>query len=67
MIKDNEGSGMLVIQGENRHHTDPMNREILEEPDIQEVKPSTLTQAPAYKGILEWKAAEPRKTTKKNI
>jgi ribonuclease HI len=44
-----------------------MNLEIPDKFDIWGVKLSTLTQATAYKVILEWKQAKPRPTTKKNL
>jgi len=66
-IEGNEGSNALVKQGANKQHPDPMNLEILEDFDIQGAKLPTLTQATAYKGILEWKQPKPRNTTEKNI
>jgi len=66
-IEGNEGSDALAKQGANKQHPDPMNLEIPEDLDIQGAKLPTLTQATAYKGILERKQPEPRNTTEKNI
>ena len=66
-IEGNEGSDALAKQGANKRHPDPMNLEIPEDFDIQGAKLPTLTQATAYKGILERKQPEPRNTTEKNI
>ena len=52
-IQGNEGSDVLAKLGVNKEHPDPMNLEILLDFDIQGAKLLTLTQAVAYKGILE--------------
>jgi len=57
-IQGNEGSDVLVKQGANKRNTDPLNLDIPKEFDVQGAKLSTLTQATAYKGILERKKAE---------
>jgi len=66
-IQGNEGSDALAKQGANKRTPDLLNLEIPIDFDIQGVKLSTLTQATAYKGILEQKKSEPRKTSKKNL
>jgi len=49
----NEGSNALAKQGTNKQQPDLLNLDIPKELDIQGAKLSTLTQATAYKGILE--------------
>jgi len=63
----NEASDMLAKQGVKKQHPDPLNLDILEEFNIQGAKLLTLTQAMAYKGILEQKQHEPRNTTERNL
>ena len=63
----NEGSDALAKQGENKQTLDTLNLEIPLEFDIQGAKLPTLTQATAYKGILEWRKSEQRKTSDKNL
>ena len=63
----NKGSDALVKQGANKRYPDPLNLEIPEEFNVQGAKLTTLTQATAYKGILERKQHEPRNTTEKNM
>ena len=63
----NGASDALAKQGANKQHPDPLNLNILEEFDIQGAKLPTLTQATAYKGILEQKQHEPRNTTERNL
>jgi len=59
----NEGSNALAKRGVNKQHPDILDLRILIEFDIQGVKLSTLTQAKAYRGILERRQYEPRITT----
>ena len=66
-IQGNEGSDALAKQGANKRHPDPLNLEILTEFDVQGAKLPTLTQATAYRGILERKEPEPRNTTEKHL
>ena len=66
-IQGNEGSDALAKLGANKEHPDPMNLEIPLDFDIQGAKLSTLTQAVAYKGILEQKQPDPRQTTTRNL
>jgi len=63
----NEGSDALVKQGANKQNPNPLNLDIPKEFNVQGAKLFTLTQATAYKGILERKKAELRKTSKKNL
>jgi len=63
----NEASDALAKQGANKRHPDPLNLNIPEEFDIRGAKLPTLTQATAYKGILERKQHEPRNTTERNL
>ena len=63
----NKGSNTLAKQGANKRYPDTLNLEIPEEFDVQGAKLTTLTQATAYKGILEHKQNEPRNTTEKYL
>ena len=51
----------------NKRQPDLLNLDITKELDIQGAKLSTLTQATAYKGILERKQHEARNTTERNL
>jgi len=55
----NEGSDVLAKQGANKQNPNPLNLDIPKEFDVQGAKLFSLTQATAYKGILERKKAEP--------
>jgi len=66
-VQGNEGSDALAKQGANKQTPDPLNLEIPEDFDVQGAKLPTLTQATAYKGILERKHTKPRKTSEKNL
>ena len=63
----NEASDALAKQGANKRLPDPLNLKIPEEYDIQGARLPTLTQATAYKGILERKQHELQNSTKKNL
>lgn len=52
-IEGNEGSDRLAKQGANKRLPDLLNLEIPTDFDIQGAKLPTLTQATAYRGILE--------------
>jgi ribonuclease HI len=66
-ILGNEGSDALAKQGANKRHPDPLDLEIPAEFDIQGAKLPTLTQATAYRGILQQWQHEPRRTSEKNL
>jgi len=51
----NEGSDALAKQGANKRQPDLLILDVPKELDIQGAKLATLTQATAYKGILEQK------------
>ena len=63
----NEGSDALAKQGANKRNPDPLNLEIPPDFDVQGAKLPTLTQATAYKGILERQQHEPRRTSTRNL
>jgi hypothetical protein len=66
-IQGNKGSDELAKREANKNYPDPMNLDIPDEFDIQGARLSTLTQATAYRGILEQKQPEIRQTTKRNV
>ena len=66
-IQGNEGSDALARLEVNKQHPAPLNLEIPDKFDIIGAKLTSLTQATAYRGILEQKQSELRRTTKKNI
>jgi len=59
----NEGSDALAKRGANKQCPDILDLRIPIEFNIQGAKLSTLTQAKAYRGILERRQYEPRNTT----
>ena len=63
----NEGSDQLAKEGANKPHPDYMNLEVPIEFDLQGAKLSTLTQALAYRGIMERKTHRRRPTTEMNL
>jgi len=63
----NEGSDALAKQGANKQRPDILNLEIPKDLDIHGAKLPMLTQATAYRGILERKQPEPRNTSEKII
>ena len=66
-IQGNEGSDALAKQGANKWNPDPLDLAIPRDFDIPGVKLPTLTQATAYKGILERRKSEPCNTIEKNL
>ena len=63
----NEESDRLAKQGANKPQPDELCLEIPIEFDIQGTKLTTLTQAKAYKGILERRENEQRRSTGRNV
>jgi ribonuclease HI len=63
----NEESDRLAKQGANKPVPDALNLDIPAEFDTQGAKLTALTQAKAYRGILERVNLEPRQTTERNI
>ena len=63
----NEESDRLAKQGANKLTPNQLNLEIPIEFDAQGAKLTALTQAIAYRGILEKMSPEPRRTTEKNL
>jgi len=63
----NEESDRLAKLGANKQDSDELDLEIPPEFDIQGAKLATLTQAMAYRGILERKKPEPRNVTNNNL
>jgi len=63
----NEESDCLAKLGANKQDPDELDLEIPPEFNIQGAKLATLTQAMAYKGILERKKPEPRNVTNNNL
>ena len=63
----NEGSDRLAKRGANKQEPDTLNLDVPVGFDIQGEKLSTLTQAKAYRGILERKEIEPRNTLENNL
>ena len=63
----NEESDHLAKQGANKQEINALELDILIEFDIQGAKLSMLTQAKAYRGILERKEVEPRNSTEINL
>jgi len=66
-VQGNEGSNTLAKQGANKQTPNPLNLEIPKDFDIQGANLPTLTQATAYKGILERKHTKTQKTSEKNL
>ena len=66
-IRGNEGSDALAKQGANKRIPDPLDLAIPIDFDVPGAKLSSLTQATAYKGILEKRKSVPRNTTEKNL
>ena len=66
-ILGNEGSDALAKRGADIRRPEPLNLEIPVELDIQGAKLPTLTQATAYKGILERTQHETRRTSDENL
>jgi len=63
----NEESDQLAKQGANKPRADTLDLDIPAEFDLQGAKLATLTQAKAYRGILERKNVRPRRSTTKNL
>ena len=63
----NKESDRLAKQGASKPDPDPLNLEIPMEFDTQGAKLAALTQAKAYRGILERINPEPRQTTERNL
>src|SRR5437588_8367156 len=63
----NEESDRLAKQGANKQEPDQLNLDIPIEFDTQGAKLTALTQAKAYRGILERMSPEPRRTTANNL
>ena len=63
----NEESDRLAKRGANKTQPDVLDLEIPPEFDIQGAKLATLTQAKAYKGILERRKLDPRTSTTRNL
>ena len=66
-IQGNEESDTLAKQGANKRNPDPLNLEIPKEFNVQGAKLLTLTQATAYRGILERKRPDVRNTSEENL
>ena len=66
-IEGNEGSDQLAKEGAEKEAPDELNLEIPKEFDLQGAKLATLTQAIAYKGILEKKGPYIRPATSNNL
>ena len=66
-IEGNEECNQLAKEGTNKDNPDDLNLDILMEFDLQGAKLATLTQAIAYKGILEQKAPHICPTTSYNL
>ena len=66
-IEGNEKSDQLAKDGTNKRAPDELNLEIPKEFDLQGAKLATLTQAIAYKGILERRGPYTRPTTANNL
>jgi ribonuclease HI len=63
----NKESNRLVKQGANKPNANELDLEIPIEFDLQGAKLSTITQAKAYRGILERKNVTPRNSTTRNL
>ncbi len=63
----NEESDRLAKQGANKLQVDILDLDIPVEFDLQGAKLATLTQAKAYRGILERKNINPRRSTTRNL
>jgi len=63
----NEESNCLAKLGADKHDPDELDLEILPEFDVQGAKLVTLTQAMAYRGILERKKPKPRNSIRNNL
>ena len=66
-IEGNEKSDQLAKDGANKRAPDELNLEIPKEFDLQGAKLATLTQAIAYKGILERRGPYTRPATANNL
>ena len=66
-VEGNEECDRLAKEGANKDNPDDLNLDIPVEFDLQGAKLATLTQAIAYKGILEQKAPHTRPTTSYNL
>ena len=66
-VEGNEGSDQLAKEGAEKEAPDELNLEIPKEFDLQGAKLVTLTQAIAYKGILEKKGPYIRPATSNNL
>ena len=63
----NEESDKLAKRGANKSQPDDLNLDIPIEFDLQGAKLATLTQAKAYRGILEQRETDTRRSTGKNV
>jgi ribonuclease HI/exonuclease III len=63
----NEESDLLAKQGAEKQNADELNLEIPTDFDLKGAKLSTLTQAKAYRGILEKREITPRNAAVNNI
>ena len=63
----NEGSDQLAKEGAEKANPDELNLEIPKEFDLQGAKLATLSQAIAYKGILEQRGPYTRPVTLNNL
>jgi hypothetical protein len=63
----NEESDRLAKQGVDKQEADELDLSIPREFDLQGAKLSTLTQAKAYRGILEQKSINQRNSTTQNL
>ena len=63
----NEMSDKLAKEGANKEVEDEILTDVPKKFDLQGAKLSAITQAIAYKGILETRPAPQRKTTKRNL
>jgi hypothetical protein len=66
-ILGNEESNCLTKQGANKLIADELDLEILIEFNLQGAKLATLTQATAYRGIMEKKNTTPRNSATRNL
>lgn len=63
----NEGSDALAKEGAQKEHPDNIDLAIPKEFDVQGAKLSTITQAIAYRGIIESKPLQERDAAKRNL
>lgn len=66
-VQGNEESDALAKQGVDKRNPDLLNLDIPKEFDVQGAKLSTLTQATAYRGILERKHPKARNTSEGHL